>query len=216
MTELTTSQKKVLAMKALLGDEAAKKVLDAAEQREKAAQAAGVEFKEKDKPAATTKDDKKQPVKLSAILSDLEAALEAGEIEDDLENQEEAVEDQPVNQSKEAEDDILALKELIAEVVDARLEAFVEKVATKDKKTAPDPRMDKLTASLKEAQANVEKLQKELAELNGSQPKSAPYRASQAQDTVRNKEQARTEPGPDPLAGFIDGFVIGKPDQAQP
>lgn len=212
MSDLPTTQKKLLALKALLGDEAAKKVLDEAEGREKSAQEAGIDFKEADK-TSTTKDEKAdEPIPLSELLAELEQGLEAGTIVDDTAEED----DENPEEAKEAEAELLALKELIAQVVDERIQTLSEKIKTKE---APaEAALSQLKSKLKEAETNVAALQKQINELNGVQPKNAAYRASQAEETVRQKGAAPVEqPGSDPFLSFVDTFVLGAgQNQSQP
>jgi len=94
MPELSDAiQKKLLQMKSLLGDTAAKQVLDAAEAREAAAKEAGVDFKG-DPPEEETQ------LALSDLLAQIEAGVEDGSIVDDVND---APEDEPDESGDEGE-----------------------------------------------------------------------------------------------------------------
>ena len=216
MTETTTPvQKKLLQMKALLGDKAAQDILDQAAEKEALAQKAGVEFKEK---KVTTKaeapaPEKAAPLSLADVLAQIEAGLEAGTITNDLEESDEVVPETETDQ-KEQEAQVAAFKALIGEVLDAKLSAFAavlqRPAATTEKEVKPDPRVAEIETKLKEAEEQAKQFKAALAELQGDQPKSAAYRASQADSTVV-KESNLNAPhnGHDAVGSFITDFVMG-------
>lgn len=206
-----TLDTKLTQMRAFFGDENAKKILDAAEAKEKQAEKAGVDFKEVKSKA---KDEK---INLSDLLAQIDAGLESGAIVNDVEESadEGAATEQPdekaLNEQREA------FKELIAEVLDEKLPKYFkaadEAQATKEKQ--PDPKQTELETKIKEAEAAMEKLRTELKELQGDQPKSAGFRASQAEQTVTKESSPKTAPS-NGFASFIDEFVMGTPNTAKP
>lgn len=180
----TTVNEKLLQLKAILGDKAAQSALEKAESNEKAADEAGVDFKEV--------KTKAQPTNLSELLEQIDAGLESGAIVNDLEEVE--PEADPVEDEK-------ALKELIGEVLDEKLTALVDKLGTKEAKPADE-------AKTKEINDKIAALTKELAELNDSQPKQRPVRASQSDETVRQKGAVAETPQPDPVLSFISDHIL--------
>lgn len=198
-------EKKVLQLKALLGDDAAKSVLDQAAEKEKLAQKAGVEFKEK-KTVATKAKAKVEPVSLKDMLAKIEEGLEGGTIVNDLEESEDEVE---APAEKEATLDMVALKQLIGEVFDEKLSALV-KDATTEKEVKPDPKTDEQAVKTKEIQDQMAALTKQLADLQGDQPKSAGFRASQSDTTVVKESSPKNQPG-NSFDDFVSDFVMGIP-----
>lgn len=198
-------EKKVLQLKALLGDDAAKSVLDQAAEKEKLAQKAGVEFKEK-KTVATKAKAKVEPVSLKDMLAKIEEGLEGGTIVNDLEESEDEVE---APAEKEATLDMVALKQLIGEVFDEKLSALV-KDATTEKEVKPDPKADEQAVKTKEIQDQMAALTKQLADLQGDQPKSAGFRASQSDTTVVKESSPKNQPG-NSFDDFVSDFVMGIP-----
>lgn len=188
---------KLTAFKALLGDEAAKKVVEAAEAREKTAKQAGVEFKDK--------TDK--PVLLSNLLEELDAAIASGAVVDDVNEAEEQT------TQAEAKEHVLTLadfKEVVEQVVDAKLTAFKAELAkpTTTEKEAKEAAEAEKQKAIEALQTSLKETQTKLAELTGEQPRAAAYRASRAEETVVATKNTKT-PGPDPLGSFIDDLVIG-------
>lgn len=207
---------KLLEMQNLLGEKATKKVTEAAEKREAAAQAAGVDFKAKkteksdEKTVAKTKDAEavKSKPKLSEMLAQVEAALEAGDVEDDVTEAEVGVDEPSEDEAKEYEKATrTAIKEIVSEVFDAKFESFLTKLALKEKES--DPKVAAVAAQVKATEDSLVKQKAQLDELLGVQPKNAPYRATQDDKTVVKDDQKIAGPGPDPLAEFVNGFMMG-------
>jgi len=196
---------KILAMKALLGDEAAKQVLAAAEERERLAQAAGVDFKDDTTPAVAPKTEpgtQESPVLLSELLAEIEDGYDQGLVEDDLGLLQEAAAEPIVE--PEAKEFRTTLKQVIQETLTEM--GFKAGAATAEPKdTGPVSALvkevqDKLAAS----QAEQVRLKAQLDELMGLQPRLAHYRASQDPTTVT--KETPPGPGPDPLNLFIDSM----------
>lgn len=217
MADLTEKEiAKLKKMKAVLGEDASQKVLDNAAAREAAAQAAGVQMKEKapEKSKTRTKaapvveevetETEDEPTSLAALLEQLEAGLEDGTIVDDVSTEE----DQPEAEGAEGEGEDLrtALKEVVAEVFDEKFAEFFKQMTLKEK--AADPQVAAIQAKLKEAETAQTSLKAQLDELLGVQPKSKPHRASQADETVVKESDRPAGPAPDPVSAFINDFVM--------
>lgn len=205
--------KKLVQMKALLGDEASKKILEAAEAKEQAAQAAGLEFKEKktttkdaDETETETEDETTEPLTLSALLAELEQGLAEGAIVDDVTQDENGATEADAKEADEAFK--VALKEVVAQVFDEKFGKFLTAMSLKE--AAADPKVAAAMAQIKKNEADNVKLKEQLDELLGVQPKAKPYRASQeAATTVKeNDPLAQAAPHQDPVNSFISDFVL--------
>ena len=213
MTALDSiAARKLVQMKALLGDEASKKILDAAAAKEEAAAAAGLEFKE---TKTTTKDDEAaletetegedMPLNLSELLAELEQGLESGAILDDVTTDESGVTDADAKEADEAFR--VALKEVVAEVFDEKFGKFLTAISLKE--AAANPKVAEITAKMKETEAALVKQKEQLDELLGVQPKAKPYRPSQeAATVVSEKDKQLDQPHADPVNSFISEFVL--------
>lgn len=199
---------KITALKALLGDEAAKRVVEEAEIREKAAKAAGVEFK----------DANDKPVPLSKLLAEIDEAIANGAVVDDVNTDEDETEiEAEAPQAKELGFTLDQFKSAVTEIVDAKLTAFKAELEKAAPKTETDKAKEQEATKLKEAEDLKIKLKTmedeakvvkdKLAELLGEQPRNAGFRASRSAETV--KETVHSSPGPDPLNQFIDDVVFG-------
>lgn len=207
---------KILRLKALLGDQPAMAALNAAEEREVAAEALGVKSKE----VTTTKDenDESEALSLSALLDDIEQEIEAGladgTIVDDVKK---ADEDEDVKAKETADDDEeLALKELeafVAEIADKRFQANVTRLKELfvPREQERQTQIEDLRTALKEAQDQSAKIQAALDELNGIQPKRTVkgYRASADTETVVTDKSRIQHPAADPMDDFLKNFVMG-------
>lgn len=211
---------KLVQMKALLGDEASKKILEAAEAREQQATAAGLEFKEKktttkdDSATETTEDETTEdgPLTLSQLLQELEQGLESGDIVDDVTTDDNG--ETPAD-AKEADEAFkVALKEAVAEVFDEKFGKFLTALTMKE--AAADPKVAALTTKLKEAEAAQTKIKEQLDELLGVQPKAKPFRASQEAATVVAAKDAANldQPHADPVNAFISEFLLNNGQKA--
>jgi len=227
MPELSDAiQKKLLQMKALLGDAASKQTLDAATAREAAAKEAGVDFKG-EAPAET--------LNLSDLLEQIEAGVADGSILDDVnapedepgdegepeptgtetkafvpfkkkKNGEDEEEEMPMKgkkkmMGKESLSDEVALKELadfIGEVVDTRLAQFrKENAALYIPRTKEAERQfTELQKSLKETQDREAVLKAQIDELIAPQPRRMKFRASQADETTLKEDDAKLKQAP--------------------
>lgn len=197
---MTKPVSKIIALKALLGDEAAKKVVQEAELRETAAQAAGIEFK----------DANDKPTKLSVLLAEIDAAIESGAVEDDVNT------DEDTTTPKEATPFTLEqFKEAVTGIVDTKLAAFKAELAKPP--AVPDPKevealktkeADELKVKLKTMEDEAKVVKDKLAELMGEQPRNAGFRASRAKETITEKETAPAGFKADPLNSFIDEVLL--------
>ena len=213
MTALDTIAKnKLVQMKALLGDEASKKILDAAEAKELAAQAAGLEFKEttvKDNETETeteTEVEDTTPLTLSELLAELEQGLADGAIVDDVTQDDNGATEAD---AKDADEQFkVALKEAVAEVFDEKFGKFLTALTLKE--ASADPKVAAMTAKMKETEAQLAKQKEQLDELLGVQPKHKPFRASQdSTTTVKEGDPlAQTQPHADPVSQFVSDFVL--------
>lgn len=189
---------KITAFKALLGDEAARKVVAEAESREKAAQAAGIQFKNADE----------ETHKLSTLLEQIDAMLAEGKVVDDV-NETEETTAAPV--AKEAAFTMDAFKSAVAEIVDTKIAALKEELAkpVKTEKEVTDEAAVAKQKEIDDLKLKQKELDEKIAELTGEQPRASAYRASRAKDNVTEKENAATGPRPDPLDTFISEMVLG-------
>lgn len=198
-------KEKIEALKALLGgdDDLVKTVLEKAEQTQKAAEEAGIEFKGEDPQPESTP----QPVTEKAEVEDLTELADQETLEE-LADEVSEVELEPVIGDMTPEE----FSGMMAEALAKALEPHVKEIS---KLKVAQSQKDDEAASLKEAltlQAQtITALKAQLDELTGSQPRAATkgYRASQAEETVVNKSTSRVagqKPTVDP--GFLD-FAIG-------
>lgn len=217
---MNTIEKKLTEFKALLGDEAAKTVLEEAEAREKTATEAGVQVKEK--KVTTKADEKAEPTKLSDLLAEVNKGIEAGEIEDDLG----LAEEDPGDENPEGDEPVTveaiekAVGEMVTKAVDAaitsKFKALEDKVETRFKSFVPrgeevKKQRDELAKTLKETQDKQVDLQTQLDELNGVSPRRnrRGFRASQAESTVTEKGKEDEAPVNDnPIDAFIGNLGI--------
>lgn len=188
---------KIQALKALLGgdDELVKTVLAKAEETEKAADAAGVEFKEADP----------QPVEPEPVEVKAEEVAEVAT--EEAEPKEEEVEVENVIGDMTPDQ----FSGMMAEALSKALEPY-----TKELKSlrAAQSRKDDEAAALKEALSlqaeTVTTLKARLDELEGTQPRAANrgYRASQADETVV-KDASRVKGAKPTIDPAFYDFVLG-------
>lgn len=208
---------KIVEMQHILGDAAAQKALKVAEEREAAAEAAGIELKGDD-PVAN-KDTKKKDeqevdetegtdenLKLSDLLAELEAGLDSGAIVDDV-SEEDVTE--TAQELKEADAAFrTALKEVVEEVFERKFKEFATTLAVKE--ASANPAVVKLQKEMADNEAKQATLKEQMDELLGVQPKKAPFKASADQSTVvAEKDKANIDqPHADPVNSFISDFVL--------
>lgn len=208
------AKNKLLQMKALLGDEASKKILEAAAAKEQQAQSAGLEFKEttvKDDETETTTDETTEddsPLTLSDLLAELEQGLESGAIVDDVTTTDEG---QTAAEAKEADEAFrTTLKEIVTEVFEDKFAGFLTALSLKE--ASANPAVAQMQAKMKETEAQLTKQKEQLDVLLGIQPKAKPFRASQEAATVVNQKDTQLDqPHADPVGSFINDFVLGHP-----
>lgn len=204
---------KLLQMKALLGDEASKKILDAAAAKEAQAQTAGLEFKEtklKDdtETAVDETEGTEDQLTLSQLLAELEDGLASGAIVDDVTTTDEA-DGASAEELKEADAAFrTALKEVVTEVFDEKFAGFLTALSLKE--ASANPAVAQMQTQMKETETRLAKQKEQLDVLLGIQPKAKPFRASQSEDTVVTAKDATLDgPHADPVGSFINDFVLG-------
>lgn len=207
---------KLLQLKQILGEDAVNKALEEAEKREKAADEAGVESKELGGTRVTTKTDETEAVSLSDLLAEIEAGLEEGTVVDDVseegpedEEAEEAVSDEPT------EEELKEFDEYLTELVDARVKEHFDALEVRLKETfvprqkERDALVGDLQKKLKETTEASARLQSQIDELMGLQPKGRRngYRASQDTETLLKEGSTlkETRPTPDSMDDFLKG-----------
>lgn len=194
----TAMSKKITALKALLGDEAAKKVVEEAATREKAARDAGVEFKENDE----------KPVALSTLLDQIDAAIAAGTVVDDVNT-----EDETPAVDKQTAPTLEQFKEAVTQIVDAKIAALkTELLPAKTEKEKQDEADQAKQKEIDDLKVKQKEVSDKLAELMGEQPRNAGFRASRSETTVKENSAKERGPQPDPLNTFIDQMVFGTPN----
>lgn len=200
------AKNKLKQMRSLLSDKAVDKVLSDAEAREQAAQAVGLEFKEKSEKSG-------EPQKLSHILAGLDDALEAGTVVDDTSDEPEDKTPAPVMDTQALVKELAAaINTATKETVAAQFKEFLAALETKESVKPDDPKVLEVQTKMKAAEDEQKKLKAQLDELLGSQPKSANgFKASESTTTLVSPEDLKLKsgPGPDPLNEFVSDFVMG-------
>lgn len=211
-TDLATKMK---TLKMLLGEEAAQQTLALAEQREKAAELAGLDSKEVKVALKDEEAPPEGPVSLAALLEQIDEGLESGEIVNDLPKEVEEVggESEPELDEAQAQKEFNAY---VTELVDARVKEHLDNLLPKFKEMFMPREQERAalveatTKALKDMQARTQALQAQLDELNGIQPKGRAngYRASQAVDTIKETAETKEGPMPDPVDSFLNNFFL--------